>query len=119
DRADDRVHRYRLQPQRPFAAPAERADELVERHYAAVLTAPAAQAAGQRGQDLALPGPQEGGLGGCPREPGIWHRAVLAPIGSSQVGVRPRPAVTASGQDVAVTAGRPGPLTLRGTGERS
>src|SRR5580704_16141620 len=71
DRADDRVHRYRLQPQPPLAAPAERADDLVKRHDTAAVTAPAAQAAAQRRQDLAPPGPQEVVLDVCPRESGI------------------------------------------------
>jgi len=52
-RAGDRVQRYRLQAQVPLAAPPERACDLVERQEAVAVGGLAAQAAGQRGQEVA------------------------------------------------------------------
>jgi len=71
DRADDGVQRYRLQAQVPLAAPAERANDLVEHQEAVAVMRLAAQAVGQRGQQVVPPGPQEVVLDVCLRESGI------------------------------------------------
>jgi hypothetical protein len=55
----------------PLAAPAERAEDLVERQDAVAVMGPAAQAVRQGGQDLPPPGPQKVVLDVCPRESGI------------------------------------------------
>jgi hypothetical protein len=70
-RADDRVQAYRLQTQVPLAAPADRGGDLIEPQEAVNAMGLVAQAMGQRGQDLAAPGPQKVILGICLRESGI------------------------------------------------
>jgi hypothetical protein len=52
DRADNGVQRYRLQAQVPLAAPAERANDLVEHREPVAVLRLAAQAVGQRGQEV-------------------------------------------------------------------
>jgi hypothetical protein len=54
----------------PLAAPAEHAEDLVERQDAVAVRVLAAQAVCQRGQDLLPPGPQKIVLDVCPRESG-------------------------------------------------
>jgi hypothetical protein len=54
-RADDDVQPYRLQPEMPLAAPAERAHDLIERQEAIAVIRLVALAVGQRGQDLVVP----------------------------------------------------------------
>src|SRR5262245_24519986 len=71
--AGDRVQPDGLQPQLALTAPAERADDLVERHEAAAVSGPAAQAVRQRGQELAAPGPEEVIFRVCLGESRIQH----------------------------------------------
>src|SRR6266571_3182152 len=59
-----------VEVQLPLAAPPERAGDLGERQEAAAVSGLAAQAAGERGQDLAAPGPLEVVLGVCAGESG-------------------------------------------------
>src|SRR5215467_823222 len=66
--AGDRVQPDGLQPQLALATPAERADDLVERHEAVGAGGPAAEAVPQRGHEMPPPGPQEVILRVCPGE---------------------------------------------------
>jgi hypothetical protein len=71
DRADDRVQRYRLQPQPPPGAPADRTDYLVEGQETATVKTLAAQPVPQRSEDLAPPGAEEGIVDVRPGESGV------------------------------------------------
>jgi hypothetical protein len=73
DRADDRVHRYGLQAQVLLAAPAERANDLAERHDAVTIPRVTAQPVPQCGQDLAPPRPQKVVLHVCLWKSGVQH----------------------------------------------
>jgi len=54
----------------PAAAPAQRADHVIQRYEPAGFAAPAAQAVRQRGQELTPPGPQKVVLHICPGKSG-------------------------------------------------
>jgi len=73
DCADDGIQPNNLQAQLPLAAPAQRADDLIQWHEPVVVAA-AAQAMHQRGQELAPPGPQKIILHICPWESRIQIR---------------------------------------------
>src|SRR5262249_61810633 len=57
--ADDGIEPDRLQPQLPLAAPAQRADNVIQRHEPVGSAAPAPPAARQRGPGPTAPGPEE------------------------------------------------------------
>ena len=72
-RADDGVQPDRLPPQLPLATPAHRVGNLIQRHESVAVTAPAAQAVRQRGQDLVSPRPQKVVLDVHLQESGFSH----------------------------------------------
>jgi hypothetical protein len=69
--ADDGFQADRLQPQLPLAAPAQRADHVIQLDEAVAVAAPAAQVVRQRGQKLPPPGPEKVVLHIGSGEPGI------------------------------------------------
>lgn len=84
------IQPYRPQAEAPLAAPAEHADDLVQRQQAVGAVGLAAQPVRQPGHDLAPPGPQEVILGIGPEESGpTWHHGSLTGFGAPWAGTMP------------------------------